>query len=225
MKKIFLILFSLVSIKAFCQMQVLKSYKKVSMYTTPALPLMISYFGDSFTDNHIFGYPIKIFADNSISYTNYGVGGTKVCDATYAPAPGNSNLIDVYTTELALGYRGGTISFMYGQNDGAVPGLVNASWKAVYKSVIQAFITAGWPRKRIIMMAQPHIILNGTAPALVLIRQYDLEIAQELGIQFYNVYQRFLDTGANDTFFDGTAHPNDAGQALIASGYETFLLR
>lgn len=183
------------------------------------LPARIAYFGDSMSASA--GYPDIIYGINGITRTNYAVGGTSVCTATYAPSGGN-DLIDKYNTEISLGYTGQLVSFVYLQNDlGA--GVINATWKATYKAIIQAFITAGWPLTRLLLMNEPCLISNAAARAPA--RAFILQIAGELGILYYDVYQRFVDTGVNDSLFGDVIHPNSAGQDVWANGYFQFLRR
>jgi len=222
MKKYLFIAVYILSWETFCvaQQKFTISVKRYALETARN-PNRIAYFGDSFTSS-AFGYPIKINASNGIHYTNYGVGGTKVCTGTYAPSGGN-DLIDKYQTEIALGYTGQLVSFQYGRNDMA-GGVVNSSWKAAYKSIIQAFITAGFPKRRLLIIAQPTYSTDAAGWALT--RTYALQIANELGILFYDAFQAFVNTGNNDSLFGGDfVHPNDAGQTLIASGYLNYLYR
>jgi len=200
----------------------LSVHRTVKLRNVLSLPTKIAYFGDSFTAPNGLTYPTGVSNDYpAIPKTNYAIGGTRVCYLSYAPA-GNNDLIDKYQTELDSGYRGGMVSFMYGTNDESVGGLVNATWKETYKSIIKKFIDAGWPKNRLLIMAIPCATIGGKP----LSRQYSAEIAKELGIMFYDVYKRFIDTGVNSTLFlEGDTHPNAAGQAVIAAGYETFLLR
>lgn len=219
MKKILLILF-LIPLVSIGQQKITLSVKRVIL-PTARLPLRIAYFGDSFTSSP-YGYPIKVNASNGISYTNYGVGGTSVCTGTYAPSGGN-DLIDKYQTEINLGYTDQLVSFQYGRNDMA-SGVVNASWKAAYKAIIQAFLTAGFPARRLLIISQPTYSTDAAGWALT--RTYASQIATELGILHYDAFQRFVDTGTNDALFEADhVHPNDAGQAVLAAGYLNYLFR
>lgn len=184
----------------------------------------IAYFGDSMTNGSAIDYPYKIYSLNGIAKTNYGLSGTSVCTGTFAPVGGNSNLIDLYTTETALGYIGQLVSFAYLQNDSTLFNASSASWKATYKSIIQAFISAGWPVTKLLIMNEPCLVANQSAPRTALMAAISA-IATELGILYYDVYQRFIDTGVNDSLFMDSIHPSDAGQDVWAQGYYTFIRR
>jgi hypothetical protein len=190
-----------------------------------ALPNRIAYFGDSMTvcDIRVYNYPNKVFAANGVTQTNYGVGGAAVCTSSYAPTGGAMDLIDLYNAEISLGYAGQLVSFAYTHND-YNRGIVNATWKATYKAIIQAFITAGFPTKRLMLIIEPaHSSISMEKSQT---RQYIKEIASELGILIYDVWQRFIDTGINDSFYGtDTTHPLEPGQQIWANGYDTFLRR
>lgn len=227
MKYILIILFPLF---ANCQTITIRCSKKAQLANIAVIAARIAYFGDSYTVGTPPGggttYPVKLgITYSAIPYTNYAVGGTKIASLTYSTTVGGNNLIDLYQTEINLGYTGQLVSFAYGRNDGGVGGFINATWKATYKSIIQDFITAGFPTNRLLIIAQPNYPQSaGTTTA----RPYVAEIASELGILYYDVFQTFVDTGANDSYWsasDGFVHPTDAGQVVWAVGYDYFLRR
>lgn len=197
--------------------------KRIAFKIPPVIytpPTAIKYFGDSMTVGGIGSpaptnpYPYLVNAINGIAYTNNGVGGTTV----KAAGIGGSNFFNKYGAEITLGYTGQFVSAMYGYNDSA-GGVINSTWKADLKAIWQAFITAGFPANKLLMCADP----VGSNIQMIL---YCYEIASELGIQFYNVSQRFIETGKYSTLIGGDGiHPNDAGQALITSGFDTFIKR
>ncbi len=180
------------------------------------LPTKIAYFGDSMTGG---GQDVYLYAVTPVPYINYYVSFTTVCTNTYAPTVGGQNLIDKYTLELNLGYTGQLVSFAFGQNDS--PNSM-ANWKAAYKGIIQAFITAGWPLNRLMIILEPsHTTL---AANKAVIRATIDQIASELGILRYSVFQRYIDTGRNDELLNvDTIHPTQEGQQVWAAGYATFL--
>lgn len=201
----------------------IRANKKVQVNNIPKPPTRIAYFGDSYTAG-LLTYPNKVNANNGIPFTNYAVGGTSVSTNTYAPTGGN-NLIDKYTTEVNLGYTGQLVCFAYGTNDAAA-GVVNSTWKATYKSIIQSFITAGFPAKRLLIQSVPAYSTLAAGKALA--RQYSSEIASELGISYYDVFLAFKNTGVNDSYFsasDGYVHPTDAGQIIWTQSFYRFLNR
>lgn len=191
--------------------------KRIGQINTKVIytpPTKIAYFGDSWTANGT-PYPGIVNSINGIDYTNYGVGNTTVDDGGI---PG-SNLIDLYDSELSLGYSGQFVSFFFGTNDLA---FLSSTWKATYKGIIQEFIDAGFPLDKLL------ICLPGKEiqPLSIELTNYVYQIAKELGIQIYDVNKRFLETGNNSGMFNpGTGHPGSLGQSVIASGYDTFIKR
>lgn len=183
-----------------------------------------AFFGDSYTAGSGSTYPNRFATATSIPIRNYAVGGTRVCSGTYAPVVSGTDLIDKYQTEIALGYHGQAVSFQYGQNDVAA-GIVNAQWKATYKSIIQAFINAGWPLRKLVLIVQPnHTTLQGSR---ALARQYGIEIARELNILCYNAYDQFNSFGAgNNVLFQvDNVHPNASGDSLLSVGVQQFIIK
>lgn len=182
----------------------------------------ITYFGDSFTKGPPSDggstYPTQVNVANSIPFHNYSLGGTSVCTNTYAPVPGNSNLIDTFHTELNKGYHGQMVSFCYGTNDQAI---VNGQWKATYEAIIDSFIVHGWPRDRLLIIAAP--CTTGNAPLTAPARAIEYQIYLDLQILFLDEFQVFLATGNNDALFDGTAHPLLAGQVIWKNSLIPFI--
>jgi len=233
MKKLQIIALLLCSLNSFSQNSfILKVNKKVTLNNIPVpppLPSFIAFFGDSFTAGPPSDggetYAYKIASTYGIPDTVYAVGGTRVCTSTYAPVGGNKDLIDLYKIELARGYNNSMVCFAYGTNDAGVGGLVNSTWKATYKAIIDSFIVRGWPVNRILIMSAPsygNLGAPGTSNALT--RQYAQEIASELGILYYDVYETFRQTGINDLLFSSTNfHPLNKGQVIWANGFYNYL--
>jgi len=177
----------------------------------------IAYYGDSFTAGQYGGgvttaYPGFVYGIDSIPYTNYALGGTTVNQGGIA----GSNLISRYQLELNLGYTGQYVVFMYGYNDGSY---ANAQFKSDYKTILQAYITAGFPLDKIILCIQPRVL-----PA---IRTYLNEIASELGVILYDSYALFeaIPNYLDTHYVPGDLHPNNTGQLLIATGLEPLIRR
>jgi lysophospholipase L1-like esterase len=184
-----------------------------------------AFFGDSFTEG-VSGanYPNHFTAATGIPIRNYGTGGTRVCGNTYAPVNGGHDLIDKYQTEIALGYTGQAVSFQYGTNDiGA--GVVNAQWKTTYKSIIQAFINAGWPLRKLLIIVQPNY--STSQASRLLARRYAIEIARELNILCYNAFDSFNSfSGGNDVLFKvDNVHPNPSGDSLLSVGVQQYIIK
>ena len=192
-------------------------------------PPFIDFHGDSVSAavfTTVNNYPTVLPSINGITCNTYAEGGTTVYAGASGTAghAGTGNFVDYKYISLNKGYSGQYVSFCYGINDYAY-GIIDVTWKSIYKSYIQQYITAGWPLNKLILLIPPFIVSNWGQYTQT--RDYINEIADELGILKYDVFQRFVNTGVNDSLFIGGAglHPTQAGQNLWATGYDTFIKR
>jgi hypothetical protein len=208
---------------------IITRYGTKNIIVTATPPPFIKKHGDSVSAS-VFGsvtnHPSLVQAINGITFTTHAEGGTTVYAGASGTAghPNSGNFVDYKYLTLNDGYVGQYLSFCYGINDFAY-GIIDAAWKSTYKGYIQEYLTAGFPASKLMIEIPPFVKSNWVQYTQT--RDIIHEIGDELGILKYDVFQRFVNTNNNDALFIGGAglHPNQTGQNLWASGYDTFIKR
>lgn len=190
-------------------------------YYTPFAKTYIA-FGDSFTlgaDASNIGttdYVSLIRINKGWDTYNIGYSGASI---GYATALGSIMLSGHYRLFAISTNKSPYITFTYAANEGTV----DANWKAMYKQLIQYFITLGCDPNRLCIVSP---LANDTLrPLYPQITTYCSQIAAELGIKYADCRATGIADGRN--FFNGTSdglHPNDAGHAVMAATIEAALI-
>lgn len=180
-------------------------------------------FGDSLTagscapaDNWVY----MVSAERNLQLVNYGIGGSIIQPNNGSTGVTNKNLIDLYQSAFNWAYSGQWICFMYGVND-TNQGGINATWKQLYKNILQQFLDFGCDPSKMILSIPPSTSVRQATMAQT--NAYIAEIADELGIVLYDANARFIANGGDSLFAD-SLHPSSDGNRVYADGLELIIL-
>ncbi len=192
-----------------------KNYFKTK-YATPSSNFIL-FFGDSHTAglnaSGASTYVKLVEAETGYPAYNQAVSGSVV----YAINPYNgitgSNLSSIYNGHTSN--TNGYVVFQYGTNDGTSG--VNATWKANYKTYIQAYITAGVPLSKIVICSPPYNTNATYFTNITNTRTTIADIASEMGIKYADFYGAMVTAGQDINAIGGDGiHGNNAIHRTLA---------
>jgi len=170
-------------------------------------------FGDSITLGVMSGqvssapYLFQFESDLNLPCYNIGVSGSVV------QSGGGTGLQDLYTNYFRYKSSKTKVHFQYGTND-AANGYTSsanvATWKALYKGIIQDFLDEGFLASNLYILTPPYSTASYVAGNLDEAVTAIQEIASELGINLIDNYNACLSAGLNITSTPDQIHPNDA---------------
>ena len=188
----------------------------LNKYSPTSQPYLLT-FGNSLTANTCGNYDsawvYRVSDSLGINLVNMARGGTIVEPNATATGVDGRNLSDVYP--LAIGkQKAQWLTFMFGVND-ATQGGVDATWKTLYKAIIQEFIDDGYNADSIIIVIPPSTAARQSLMSAA--NTYISEIASEMGLRLFDANTLFLGNGG-DALFEDTLHPNGTGNLLFRDG-------